>query len=208
MQLGMIGLGRMGANIVRRIVKDGHNAVGYARREDQIAEFAAELGDGFRGATDYQGFVALLEKPRIVWVMIPAGATGAVIDQVAELLEPGDIIIDGGNSRYHEDIRRAEELQPKGIHYLDIGTSGGVWGLERGYCLMVGGEADTVRHIEPLLRSIAPGVGAAERTPGRTGDPSPPSRAICTAVPRVPDTSSRWCTTASSTGRCRPMPRG
>ncbi|WP_019932243.1 phosphogluconate dehydrogenase (NAD(+)-dependent, decarboxylating) [Nocardia sp. BMG111209] len=173
MQLGMIGLGRMGANIVRRIVKDGHNAVGYARREDQIAEFAAELGDGFRGATDYQGFVALLEKPRIVWVMIPAGATGAVIDQVAELLEPGDIIIDGGNSRYHEDIRRAEELQPKGIHYLDIGTSGGVWGLERGYCLMVGGEADTVRHIEPLLRSIAPGVGAAERTPGRTGDPSP-----------------------------------
>ncbi|MQY30967.1 phosphogluconate dehydrogenase (NAD(+)-dependent, decarboxylating) [Nocardia aurantia] len=173
MQLGMIGLGRMGANIVRRIVKDGHTAVGYARREDQIEEFKGELGDSFQGATDYPAFIGLLEKPRIVWVMIPAGATGAVIDEVAELLEPGDIIIDGGNSRYHEDIRRAAELRPKGIHYLDIGTSGGVWGLERGYCLMVGGEADTVRHLEPLLRSIAPGVDAAERTPGRTGDPSP-----------------------------------
>ncbi|MGY2063499.1 NAD(P)-binding domain-containing protein, partial [Nocardia gipuzkoensis] len=115
----------------------------------------------------------LLEKPRVVWVMIPAGATGAVIDEVADLLEPGDIIIDGGNSRYHEDIKRAKALQPKGIHYLDIGTSGGVWGLERGYCLMIGGEAEQVAHLEPLLRSIAPGVEAAERTPGRTGEPSP-----------------------------------
>jgi 6-phosphogluconate dehydrogenase len=168
----MIGLGRMGANIVRRIVQDGHTAVGYSRHDDQIKEFTAELGDGFQGATDYPAFVALLEKPRVVWVMIPAGATGAVIEQVAELLEPGDIIIDGGNSRYHEDIARAKGLAPKGIHYLDIGTSGGVWGLERGYCLMVGGEAETVRHIEPLLKSIAPGVDAAPRTPGRTGEPS------------------------------------
>ncbi len=173
MQLGMIGLGRMGANIVRRIVRDGHTAVGYSRHEDQIKEFTAELGESFTGTTDYKTFVALLEKPRIVWVMIPAGATGAVIDQVAELLDPGDIIIDGGNSRYHEDIRRAKELAPKGIHYLDIGTSGGVWGLERGYCLMIGGEAETVKHVEPLLRAIAPGVDAAERTPGRTGEPSP-----------------------------------
>ncbi|MBU3066191.1 decarboxylating 6-phosphogluconate dehydrogenase [Nocardia sp. NEAU-G5] len=172
MQLGMIGLGRMGANIVRRIVKDGHTAVGYARREEQIKEFTDELGDKFTGATDYKSFVALLEAPRVVWVMIPAGATGAVIDEIAELLDPGDIIIDGGNSRYHEDIARAKELAPKNIHYLDIGTSGGVWGLERGYCLMVGGEAETVAHIEPLLKSIAPGVDAAERTPGRTGEPS------------------------------------
>ncbi|MBF6245027.1 MULTISPECIES: phosphogluconate dehydrogenase (NAD(+)-dependent, decarboxylating) [Nocardia] len=173
MQLGMIGLGRMGANIVRRIVKDGHTAVGYSRHEDQIKEFTDELGDSFQGATDYPAFVALLEKPRVVWVMIPAGATGAVIDRIAELLEPGDIIIDGGNSRYHEDIERAKALAPKGIHYLDIGTSGGVWGLDRGYCLMIGGEAEQVAHLEPLFKSIAPGVDAAERTPGRTGEPSP-----------------------------------
>ncbi|MBO0853388.1 MAG: decarboxylating 6-phosphogluconate dehydrogenase [Nocardia sp.] len=173
MQLGMVGLGRMGANIVRRVVKDGHTAVGYARRESQIKEFTEELGEKFQGASDYAGFVALLEKPRVVWVMIPAGATGAAIDEIAALLEPGDIIIDGGNSRYHDDIARAEQLAPKGIHYLDIGTSGGVWGLERGYCLMIGGEKETVAHIEPLLKSIAPGVEAAERTPGRTGEPSP-----------------------------------
>ncbi|WP_024801642.1 phosphogluconate dehydrogenase (NAD(+)-dependent, decarboxylating) [Nocardia sp. BMG51109] len=173
MQLGMIGLGRMGANIVRRIVRDGHTAVGYSRHQDQIEEFTAELGENFTGTTDYEAFVALLEKPRVVWVMIPAGATGAVIDRIAELLDPGDIIIDGGNSRYHEDVERAKVLTPKGLHYLDIGTSGGVWGLERGYCLMIGGEGETVKHIEPLLQSIAPGVDAAERTPGRTGEPSP-----------------------------------
>lgn len=172
MQLGMIGLGRMGANIVRRIVKDGHTAVGYSRHQEQIDEFSSELGDSFQGATDYKTFVSLLEAPRVVWVMIPAGATGAVIEEVADLLEPGDIIIDGGNSRYHEDIKRAAALQPKGIHYMDIGTSGGVWGLERGYCLMIGGEAEQVAHIDPLLKSIAPGVNAAPRTPGRTGEPS------------------------------------
>jgi 6-phosphogluconate dehydrogenase len=176
MQLGMIGLGRMGANIVRRIVKDGHSAVGFSRHEDQIKEFSAELGKGFQGATDYRAFVALLQKPRIVWVMIPAGATGPVIDLLADLLEPGDIIIDGGNSRYHEDIARAKALAPKGIHYMDIGTSGGVWGLERGYCLMIGGEQEQVRYMEPLLRSIAPGVDAAPRTPGRTGEPSAAER--------------------------------
>ncbi|RMI33941.1 phosphogluconate dehydrogenase (NAD(+)-dependent, decarboxylating) [Nocardia stercoris] len=173
MQLGMIGLGRMGANIVRRIVRDGHDAVGFSRHPEEIAKMSEELGDGFSGATDFPHFVALLEKPRIVWVMIPAGSTGAVIDQVAALLEPGDIIIDGGNSRYHEDIERAKALAPKGIHYLDIGTSGGVWGLDRGYCLMIGGEKEQVGYLEPLLKSIAPGVDAAPRTPGRTGAPSP-----------------------------------
>ncbi|UFT00159.1 phosphogluconate dehydrogenase (NAD(+)-dependent, decarboxylating) [Nocardia huaxiensis] len=172
MQLGMIGLGRMGANIVRRIVRDGHTAVGYERHQTNIDDLAAELGDKFSGTTDLAKFVASLDAPRAVWVMIPAGATGAVIDQLADLLEPGDIIIDGGNSRYHEDIARAKTLQPKGIHYLDIGTSGGVWGLERGYCLMIGGEAAQVAHIDPLLKSIAPGVDAAPRTPGRTGEPA------------------------------------
>ncbi|MGK8554233.1 phosphogluconate dehydrogenase (NAD(+)-dependent, decarboxylating) [Nocardia gipuzkoensis] len=172
MQLGMIGLGRMGANIVRRIVADGHTAVGYERRAQRIEELGAELGDGFQGSTDLAEFVRMLETPRVVWVMIPAGATGAVIDQVAELLEPGDIVIDGGNSRYHEDIARAERLRPKGIHYLDIGTSGGVFGRTRGYCLMIGGEAEQVKYLDPLLKSIAPGLAAAERTPGRTGEPS------------------------------------
>jgi 6-phosphogluconate dehydrogenase len=172
MQLGMIGLGRMGANIVRRIVGDGHTAVGYERHSSHIDELRAELGDGFRGTTDLTEFVGMLETPRVVWVMIPAGATGAVIEQVAELLEPGDIVIDGGNSRYHEDLARAERLKPKGIHYVDIGTSGGVFGLTRGFCLMIGGETEPVKYLDPLLKSIAPGLEAAERTPGRTGEPS------------------------------------
>ncbi|MEC3958284.1 decarboxylating 6-phosphogluconate dehydrogenase [Nocardia sp. CDC153] len=172
MQLGMIGLGRMGANIVRRIVRDGHTSVGYERRVENIDQLSAELGESFQGSTELQKFVAMLDAPRVVWVMIPAGATGAVIDSVAELLEPGDIIIDGGNSRYHEDIARAKALRPKGIHYVDIGTSGGVFGLDRGFCLMIGGEHDTVAYLDPLLKSIAPGVDAAPRTPGRTGTPS------------------------------------
>ncbi|UGT70571.1 decarboxylating 6-phosphogluconate dehydrogenase [Nocardia gipuzkoensis] len=172
MQLGMIGLGRMGANIVRRIVGDGHTAVGYERRTSHIDELRAELEDGFRGTTDLTEFVGMLDTPRVVWVMIPAGATGAVIEQVAELLEPGDIVIDGGNSRYHEDLARAERLKPKGIHYVDIGTSGGVFGLTRGFCLMIGGETEPVKYLDPLLKSIAPGLEAAERTPGRTGEPS------------------------------------
>lgn len=176
MQLGMIGLGRMGANIVRRVVADGHTAVGYDRYAAGIAELRAELGPSFRGGTDLTDFVAALQTPRVVWVMIPAGAAGAVIDRVTELLDPGDIVIDGGNSRYHDDIERAARLAPKGIHYLDIGTSGGVFGRARGFCLMIGGEAEQVRYLEPLLRSIAPGVDSAPRTPGRTGEPSPAER--------------------------------
>ncbi|NKX87471.1 phosphogluconate dehydrogenase (NAD(+)-dependent, decarboxylating) [Nocardia coubleae] len=173
MQLGMIGLGRMGANIVRRIVRDGHSAVGHERHQGHIDELAAELGDSFRGSTDLKEFVGMLDAPRVVWVMIPAGATGAAIDELADLLEPGDTIIDGGNSRYHEDIKRSKALAPKGIHYLDVGTSGGVFGLERGFCLMIGGEDEQVRRLEPLFKSIAPGVDAAPRTPGRTGEPTP-----------------------------------
>ncbi|MGW5385465.1 phosphogluconate dehydrogenase (NAD(+)-dependent, decarboxylating) [Nocardia sp. NPDC003963] len=173
MQLGMIGLGRMGANIVRRIVAAGHTAVGCERHADVIADLTTELGAGFRGSTDLAEFVADLDTPRVVWVMIPAGLTGATVDQLARLLEPGDIVIDGGNSRYHDDIARAAQLAPLGIHYLDIGTSGGVFGRARGFCLMIGGEAEPVRYVEPLLRAIAPGVSAAPRTPGRTGDPGP-----------------------------------
>ncbi|MEU8895470.1 phosphogluconate dehydrogenase (NAD(+)-dependent, decarboxylating) [Nocardia sp. NPDC048505] len=172
MQLGMIGLGRMGANIVRRIARDGHTAVGLDRHTENIDLLRSELDNSFDGTTELPAFVAMLDTPRVVWVMIPAGATGAMIDQLAELLEPGDIVIDGGNSRYHEDIERSKALRPKGIHYVDIGTSGGVFGLERGFCLMIGGEAEQVKYLDPLLKSIAPGVAAAERTPGRTGEPS------------------------------------
>ncbi len=170
MQLGMIGLGRMGANITRRIMRDGHTAVAYDSHADSVAALA---GEGAAGARTLEEFVQKLETPRVAWVMVPAGVTGAVVTQLAELMEPGDIIIDGGNSNYREDIDRAAELKPNGIHYVDIGTSGGVWGLERGYCLMIGGEDEVIAHLDPLLRSIAPGLGDIERTPGRTGDPAP-----------------------------------
>ncbi|MEV0356352.1 phosphogluconate dehydrogenase (NAD(+)-dependent, decarboxylating) [Nocardia sp. NPDC050697] len=173
MQLGMIGLGRMGANIVRRVVADGHTAVGLDKQGSNIEALTGELGADFVGTTELADFVGALEAPRVVWVMIPAGATSAVIDQVAELLEPGDIVIDGGNSRYHEDIVRAAKLRPLGLHYVDIGTSGGVFGRTRGFCLMIGGEAEAVAHLDPLLKSIAPGFETAERTPGRTGAPAP-----------------------------------
>jgi 6-phosphogluconate dehydrogenase len=170
MQLGMIGLGRMGANIVRRITRDGHTAVAYDNNADSVAELAKE--DGITGADSLADFVQKLDKPRVAWVMIPAGITGKVVDDLAELLDDGDIIIDGGNSSYRDDIDRAAALKSRGIHYVDIGTSGGVFGLERGYCLMVGGEADVVAHLDPVLKSIAPGLGEAERTPGLTGEPS------------------------------------
>jgi 6-phosphogluconate dehydrogenase len=169
MQLGMVGLGRMGANIVRRVMKDGHTAVAYDTNADSVAELAK---DGAVGATTLEEFVAALDKPRVAWVMIPAGITGKVVDELAALMEPGDIIIDGGNSNYRDDIDRAAALLPKGIHYVDVGTSGGVFGLERGYCLMIGGEKETVDHLDPIFKTIAPGVEAAERTPGLTGEPS------------------------------------
>ena len=170
MQLGMVGLGRMGANIVRRIMKDGHTAVVFDVNDGPVKELIEE-GAEF-GTTDLAEFVSKLEKPRVAWVMIPAGITGKVIDQLADLMEEGDIIIDGGNSRYHEDIKRSKALKPKGIHYVDIGTSGGVFGLARGFCLMIGGETAQVEHLDPLLKSIAPGIGDVERTPGREGEPS------------------------------------
>ena len=171
MQLGMVGLGRMGAGIVRRLTRDGHHCVGY----DVNAEAVSSLeGEGIAGATSLEEFAAKLEKPRTAWVMVPAGEiTTNTIHAVAEVFEAGDVIIDGGNTHYHDDIRHAAELREKGIHHVDVGTSGGVYGLERGFCLMIGGEDDVVERLYPLFGSIAPGVEAAERTPGRTGDPSP-----------------------------------
>ncbi|GAA3703275.1 decarboxylating 6-phosphogluconate dehydrogenase [Microlunatus aurantiacus] len=170
MQLGMIGLGRMGANIVRRLMRDGHECVVYDVNPETVAGLA---GEGAVGADSPEDFVAKLERPRAVWVMIPAGITGKIVDQFAALLDEGDIIIDGGNSNYRDDVRRAAKLKEQGIHYVDIGTSGGVFGLERGYCLMVGGPDEAVATIDPILRTIAPGSGDIERTPGRTGEPTP-----------------------------------
>ncbi len=170
MQLGMVGLGRMGANIVRRLMKDGHECVVYDVNPDAVSTLADE---GAVGSTDFADMASKLEAPRAVWLMIPAGLTGAVVDQVAAALEPGDIIIDGGNSNYKDDVRRAAKLKDKGIHYVDAGTSGGVFGLERGYCLMVGGPDEAFARIEPVLKTIAPGAGDIDRTPGRSGDYAP-----------------------------------
>ncbi len=169
MQLGMVGLGRMGANIVRRLLRDGHSCVGFDVSADAVKALAE---DGAEGAYSVQELAAKLKAPRAVWVMVPAGEiTDRTIAQLAEVLEPGDTIIDGGNTHYHDDIRHARELGERGIHHVDCGTSGGVWGLERGYCLMIGGEQEVVARLGPLFASIAPGVAAAARTPGRSGEP-------------------------------------
>ncbi|MGW8552177.1 phosphogluconate dehydrogenase (NAD(+)-dependent, decarboxylating) [Streptomyces tubercidicus] len=165
MQLGMIGLGRMGANLVRRLMRDGHRCV----VSDVNAAAVAELtGEGATGADSLRDFVAKLEKPRAVWLMLPAAIVDSILDQLEPLLEPGDILIDGGNSYYRDDITRAQRLAGKSLHYVDCGTSGGVWGLERGYCLMIGGEDEVVAHLDPVFKTIAPGEGSAEPTPSRT----------------------------------------
>jgi 6-phosphogluconate dehydrogenase len=165
MQLGMIGLGRMGANLVRRLMRDGHRCVVYDHAEAPVEQLE---GEGATGTTSLADFVAKLEKPRTAWLMLPAAVTGSILDELAELLEPGDAVIDGGNSYYRDDIIRAKRLAPKQIHYLDCGTSGGVFGLDRGYCLMIGGEDEPVRRLDPIFRTVAPGSGSAEPTPGRT----------------------------------------
>jgi 6-phosphogluconate dehydrogenase len=167
----MVGLGRMGAGIVRRLLRDRHRCVGYDVSPDAVAALVA---DGAVGASSLEELAAALEPPRAVWVMVPAGEiTDSTIAALAEVLAPGDTIIDGGNSHYRDDIRRAAALAEKGLHLVDVGTSGGVWGLERGFCLMIGGEQEVVERLGPLFASIAPGVESAPRTPGRTGDPSP-----------------------------------
>jgi 6-phosphogluconate dehydrogenase len=170
MQLGMVGLGRMGAGIVRRLMHDGHHCVGYDVFPDAVKALEA---DGALGAESLEDFAAKLEKPRTAWVMVPAGEiTDKTIASLADVLEEGDTIIDGGNTYYHDDIRHAAALREKGIHHVDVGTSGGVWGFERGFCLMIGGEKEVVDRLSPIFASIAPGVDSAPRTPGRTGDPT------------------------------------
>jgi len=171
MQLGMVGLGRMGANLVRRLQRDGHRCVGTDVSADTVDALAKE---GMTGAAGAKELVEALEPPRAVWVMVPAGEiTEHAIAELADLLSPGDTIIDGGNTRYHDDIRRAQELSARDLHYVDCGTSGGVFGLERGFCLMVGGEDEVVDRLAPIFTSLAPGLGMVERTPGRSGDPAP-----------------------------------
>jgi 6-phosphogluconate dehydrogenase len=171
MQLGMVGLGRMGANLVRRLQRDGHRCVGTDVSADTVDALAKE---GMTGAAGAKELVEALEPPRAVWVMVPAGEiTEHAIAELADLLSPGDAIIDGGNTRYHDDIRRAQELSARDLHYVDCGTSGGVFGLERGFCLMIGGEDDVVDRLAPIFTSLAPGLGTVERTPGRSGDPTP-----------------------------------
>ena len=169
MQLAMVGLGRMGANLVRRAMNEGHDCVVYDVNAESVAELVAE---GATGATSLEELATLLVTPRAVWVMVPAGLTGSVVNDVVEHLDPGDIVIDGGNSYYRDDIDRAAELRDRQIHYVDVGTSGGVFGLERGFCLMIGGETEVVTHLDPIFRALAPGVDAADRSPGRTGEPS------------------------------------
>ena len=164
MQLGMVGLGRMGANLVRRLMRDGHRTVVYDVNPDAVSALA---GEGAAGASSLEDLVAKLEPPRAVWLMLPAAIVQETLDQLVGSLEPGDTVIDGGNSYYRDDITRAAQLAERQLHYVDCGTSGGVWGLERGYCLMIGGEPDPVRRLDPIFRTIAPGRSSAEPTPSR-----------------------------------------
>jgi 6-phosphogluconate dehydrogenase len=164
MQFGMIGLGRMGANMVRRLMRGGHECVVSDVSADAVAALAKE---GAKGSSSLQDFIGKLATPRAICLMVPAAIVDSILDTLTPLLEKDDVIIDGGNSHYHDDIARARRLQPKGIHYVDMGTSGGVWGLERGYCLMIGGETDVVKRLDPIFKSLAPGPGSIARTPGR-----------------------------------------
>jgi 6-phosphogluconate dehydrogenase len=166
MQIGMIGLGRMGGNMVRRLLRGGHESVVF---DANAANVSALTSEGATGSSLLDDFVAKLAKPRAIWLMVPAAAVDSMIEDLAARLDPGDILIDGGNSYYINDIRRAKELRARSIEYVDVGTSGGVWGLERGYCLMIGGTPETVTHLDPIFRTLAPGVAAAPNTPGRSG---------------------------------------
>jgi 6-phosphogluconate dehydrogenase len=173
-ELGVVGLGRMGANIARRLARAGHRCVVYDVQPAAVEALAAE---GMVGASSLEELAAQLEPPRAVWLMVPAGeVTEATVRAVADVLEPGDAVIDGGNSNYRDDIRRSAELSERGLDYIDCGTSGGVFGLERGYCLMIGGPERAVRRLEPIFAALAPGVDAAARTPGRDGEPAPAER--------------------------------
>jgi 6-phosphogluconate dehydrogenase len=169
MQLGMIGLGRMGADMVRRLTKGGQQCIAYDVQPAAVDKLKQE---GIAGATSLEDLVAQLQKPRAVWLMVPAAVVDKTLDELVPLLEPGDIVIDGGNSYYHDDIRRGADLAKRQLHYVDVGTSGGVAGRERGYCLMIGGEAEVVKRLEPVFSTLAPGAGAAPATPGRAAGAS------------------------------------
>jgi 6-phosphogluconate dehydrogenase len=167
MQLGMVGLGRMGSNMVRRLMRGGHECVVTDLSADAVKQLA---GEGATGSESLDDFVSKLTKPRAAWVMVPAGApTENTVKALAERMEAGDIIIDGGNSYFKDDARRAKELEPKGINYVDVGTSGGIWGLDRGYCMMIGGPKEVVEHLDPIFKTLAPGIGEVEKTPQREG---------------------------------------
>lgn len=165
MQVGMIGLGRMGANMVRRLMRDGHDCVVFDVNADAIQELA---GEGATAASSMQDFVAKLEKPRAAWMMVPAAVVEQTLEELSSHMEAGDIIVDGGNSYYRDDIERAKHLQPRGIHYVDVGTSGGVWGLDRGFCQMIGGPDEAVKHLDSAFASLAPAIDSAPPTPGRS----------------------------------------
>ncbi len=167
MQLGMIGLGRMGGNMVRRLLKDGHECVAFDLNPSMVQTLAKE---GAVPASSFQELVEKLPAPRILWLMLPAAIVDGTLEELTKLLEPGDILIDGGNSHYVNDIRRATALKEKGLQYVDVGTSGGVWGLDRGYCLMIGGEVETVAYLEPIFKSLAPGIGSIPTTPSRQSE--------------------------------------
>jgi 6-phosphogluconate dehydrogenase len=167
MQIGMIGLGRMGANMVRRLLRGGHECVVNDRNPEAVQ---ALIDEGATGDTALDGFIAKLKPPRTIWLMIPAALVDTMLDQLVSVVAEGDVIIDGGNSYYIDDIRRARELKAKGIHYVDVGTSGGVWGLDRGYCQMIGGEKEVVTHLDPIFKTLAPGRDAVSPTPGRRVD--------------------------------------
>jgi 6-phosphogluconate dehydrogenase len=169
MQLGMIGLGRMGANMAERLMKKGHELFVNDPNADAVSGLVSE---GAKGSTDLSEMISMMRAPRAIWMMVPAGVVDSVLDNLVPLLSKDDIIIDGGNSNYHEDIHRAKRVRESGIHYVDCGTSGGVWGLERGYCLMIGGDDVAVGRIDSVLKDLAPGVDAAPRTPGRSGEPT------------------------------------
>ena len=166
MQLGLVGLGRMGSFMAQRLIRSGHTVVGYVRHAERIQELLKE-GSITEGASSLEDMVSKLSKPRAIWLMVPAASVDATLETIVPHLDRGDIVVDGGNSFYHDDIRRAAELKPKGIHYVDCGTSGGVWGLDRGYCLMIGGEDEVVKHLDPIFSTLAPGINTATRTPGR-----------------------------------------
>ena len=197
MQLGMIGLGRMGANMVRRLIKRGHSCVVFDRSPQAVSDLVKENAVGAESLVD---LVKKLQKPRALWLMVPAAVVDQTIADLLPHLEAGDILIDGGNSYYVDDIQRAKDLAPKRIHYVDVGTSGGVWGLERGYCMMIGGEKDAVQHLDPILSALAPGIGEIPRTPGRNACSGPARepriprlRMFCTSRPSPPPSRSTRC---------------